>query len=396
MAVEQLIKKGDNELEEKDLLSAIESYTKAISENPKAFKAYIKRAIAYQRAKNYSRLKTDLSEAFALAQERGKRAEMGDCYFRFAIVYYSEKQYKLALKNFQKAEEYGSQEPALPSWKMKCEREMKKVGEWKEPVGDEEPEAEGMEKKDQAMEEKEGKTVLVADAAETKVKTEQNITSNSTESAKSTSIEAINKHAPLNQKIREDWYQTNEEVVITIYVKDVKRETLNIEYHENSVTVSFPSGPGTEYNYNLDPLYGGIDPNKSEHAVKSTKIEITLVKTTPGKWPSLERSSSLQAVVNKQEPSIESINKHTPLEYPTSSKKSINWSNFSVDEEEEDTSDPNAFFAKLYKDVDDDTRRAMMKSYIESNGTELTTDWNDAKKKNFKTSPPEGMEAKHW
>jgi suppressor of G2 allele of SKP1 len=82
--------------------------------------------------------------------------------------------------------------------------------------------------------------------------------------------------------------------------------------------------------------------------------------------------------------------------YPSSSKKAVNWSNFKVDEEDEANASENDFFAKLYKDTDDDTRRAMMKSYVESNGTVLTTNWDEAKQKKFETSPPEGMVAKEW
>jgi suppressor of G2 allele of SKP1 len=54
-----------------------------------------------------------------------------------------------------------------------------------------------------------------------------------------------------------------------------------------------------------------------------------------------------------------------------------------------DEGDPvNAFFKKLYKDADEDTRRAMMKSYIESNGTALSTNWAEVGKGKVETSPP--------
>lgn len=37
-----------------------------------------------------------------------------------------------------------------------------------------------------------------------------------------------------------------------------------------------------------------------------------------------------------------------------------------------------------------------MKSFIESNGTALSTSWNDAKSKTYQTQPPDGVEAKKW
>ncbi|KAI1414441.1 SGS-domain-containing protein [Hypoxylon sp. FL1857] len=84
--------------------------------------------------------------------------------------------------------------------------------------------------------------------------------------------------------------------------------------------------------------------------------------------------------------------------YPTSSKKGVvNWDEVADDDDDkEGDADVNAFFQKLYKDADDDTRRAMMKSYIESNGTSLSTNWAEAKDKTYNTQPPDGAEAKKW
>ncbi|KAI1808242.1 SGS-domain-containing protein [Daldinia bambusicola] len=86
--------------------------------------------------------------------------------------------------------------------------------------------------------------------------------------------------------------------------------------------------------------------------------------------------------------------------YPTSSKKgAVNWDKIGDDDgddEPKDDADVNSFFQKLYKDADDDTRRAMMKSYVESNGTSLSTSWAEAKSKTYKTQPPDGAEAKKW
>lgn len=81
--------------------------------------------------------------------------------------------------------------------------------------------------------------------------------------------------------------------------------------------------------------------------------------------------------------------------YPSSSKKRTNWDQFvqeSNQEEEQEgkqrDKDPNAggdvavneLFQKLYADATDDQRRAMIKSYQLSNGTSLSTNWEEVAK----------------
>ena len=56
----------------------------------------------------------------------------------------------------------------------------------------------------------------------------------------------------------------------------------------------------------------------------------------------------------------------------------------------------NEFFQKLYADADDDTRRAMLKSYQESGGTTLSTNWDEVRKAPVEVKPPEGSEWKKW
>lgn len=98
-----------------------------------------------------------------------------------------------------------------------------------------------------------------------------------------------------------------------------------------------------------------------------------------------------------------------PASRPTRSK----WDSFKDDDEDEDAREGagagaegggggggdagiDAFFKKLYADADDDTRRAMMKSYQESGGTALSTNWAEVQKSKVETRPPDGMEARKW
>jgi suppressor of G2 allele of SKP1 len=67
-----------------------------------------------------------------------------------------------------------------------------------------------------------------------------------------------------------------------------------------------------------------------------------------------------------------------------------------LDDDEVEGDEVGAFFKNLYKGADDETRRAMMKSYQESNGTVLSTNWSEIGKKKVEISPPDGMVAKKW
>lgn len=69
-------------------------------------------------------------------------------------------------------------------------------------------------------------------------------------------------------------------------------------------------------------------------------------------------------------------------------------------EEKEEKLDGDAALNKLFRDIyqnaDEDMRRAMSKSFLESNGTVLSTDWKEVGSKKVEGSPPEGMELKKW
>lgn len=190
------------------------------------------------------------------------------------------------------------------------------------------------------------------------------------------------------------------------------------------VSVAFPLSSRNEFTFDLDPLYHPINAKASTYAILSTKIEVKLIKHTPGqKWPDLEApgtSETLEAISSKKLPPAATpaagFKKGQPV-YPTSSKsgpkdwdklakeltsRPINKRAEGVDGKESERADDdleydseyeggdpvNHFFKKLYKDADEDTKRAMMKSYVESNGTALSTNWKEVGKAPVITSPP--------
>ncbi|PGH07300.1 hypothetical protein GX51_01844 [Blastomyces parvus] len=246
--------------------------------------------------------------------------------------------------------------------------------------------------------------------------------------------------APVSTSVRHEWYQTPDTVVVTLYAKGVPKEKADIDIQENSLSITFPTASGSDYSFNLDPLFSPVDSTSSKASVMSTKIEIILRKKQPGqKWGGLEGTprpgnkettspTITQATTVTPQPSTVTSSTDQAPSYPTSSrtgpkdwdkvassltkkkkkKESKDTENESpaadkeakesVDDEDEGaesdnsdygTGDPvDSFFKKLYAKADPDTRRAMMKSYYESEGTALSTNWTEVGKGKVEVKPP--------
>jgi suppressor of G2 allele of SKP1 len=173
----------------------------------------------------------------------------------------------------------------------------------------------------------------------------------------------------------------------------------------------------------LSPLKGGIDPEASDYTVGKVKIEIRLVKAAEGRWGSLVKESGKEGmsistrdvntlvlmtrILLMTEPTLSAFPRSG--EPSTQPRQRKNWESVTNDilsKEKDKTSneDPNAggdtalngFFQNLYKDADEDSQRAMMKSFIESGGTTLSTNWDEVKKETVTVKPPDGSEWKKW
>ncbi|BGP33436.1 Cochaperone protein [Rhodotorula toruloides] len=207
-------------------------------------------------------------------------------------------------------------------------------------------------------------------------------------------------------KIRHEWYQTEGEVVVSVFIRNVKAEDLKVELQERSLSLSVHLPTGSDVVFDLDPLAHAIDASASSHRVLQPKIELKLKKKEGGvKWNKLEGED--ESIVKMGQATEEKVD-HS---YPSSSRKRHNWDDIVKQSAKEDEAlaeelrkNPNAggdkalneLFQKLYADATDDQRRAMIKSYQESNGTALSTDWKDVSKRKVETRPPDSMVARKW
>ena len=137
-----------------------------------------------------------------------------------------------------------------------------------------------------------------------------------------------------------------------------------------------------------------IDPSNSSTNYLSTKVEIKLAKIRQAKWVSLEQVDAPFKTLAWDDAS--NVNK---AEYPSSNKIKKNWDLIAKDIEE-DKLEGDAALNKVFKDIygrgSDEQRRAMMKSYVESSGTVLSTNWKDVGSRYVAGSAPKGAELKNW
>lgn len=66
------------------------------------------------------------------------------------------------------------------------------------------------------------------------------------------------------------------------------------------------------------------------------------------------------------------------------------------EEEEKEENAVDGLFRKIYSQADDDTRKAMIKSFTESGGTVLSTNWKEVGKDKVEVKPPDGCEFRKW
>ncbi|KAL8557305.1 hypothetical protein ACS0TY_004658 [Phlomoides rotata] len=198
-------------------------------------------------------------------------------------------------------------------------------------------------------------------------------------------------------KYRHEFYQKPEEVVVTIFAKGIPTNSVVIDFGEQilSVTIELPNEEAYQFQHRL---FGKIVPAKCRYIVMSTKIEIRLAKADSTHWKSLEFNKDAAVV---QKANVKSENPKPA--YPSSKPRRVDWDKLEAQMKKEEKDEKldgdaalNKFFREIYQDADEDTRRAMSKSFVESNGTVLSTNWKEVGLKKVEGSPPDGMELKKW
>uniref|UniRef100_A0AAY4AV57 SGT1 protein n=1 Tax=Denticeps clupeoides TaxID=299321 RepID=A0AAY4AV57_9TELE len=190
---------------------------------------------------------------------------------------------------------------------------------------------------------------------------------------------------------RHDWYQTESQVIVTIMVKNARDEDVRVKFEEKEFMVALKLPSGEDNCLKLHLLHPVV-PEQSTYRILSTKIEIKMKKTEAIRWEKLEGEGVLPDV------------KHfTQNSYPSSSHYTRNWDKVVGEIKEEEKKENlegdaalNKLFQQIYSDGSDEVKRAMNKSFTESGGTVLSTNWTDVGKRTVEMNPPEDVEWKKY
>ena len=192
-------------------------------------------------------------------------------------------------------------------------------------------------------------------------------------------------------RFRHDWIQSPSHITVNVYIKGSTSENCRVDLEEQEVTLERVLSKDDSWQMHLE-LWAAIVPSESKVEYGSTKVELKLKKAVAGKWDHLEA----QAVSVVDIDDAEAIRRRDL--YP-SSQGAKNWGDIekAIEEDKPEGDEAlNKFFKEIYGKSSEETRRAMNKSFVESGGTVLSTNWSDIGKKKTECTPPEGLEVKKY
>jgi len=349
---------------------ALSYYNLSVELDEKNTEALLKRSACYHKL---GKLTDSIADANAVIKLHPDNSALSKAYLRKGIACFDMEEFETAKISFKNGLQIEPTNNSFKTWIRKCNSELEI---------DDDLETENSSKKTKSDE----VPSTITPQSSSPIHPTQPPTQPSTSSV-------TNNQKPSNdQKLRHEWYQTATHVYVSLFVKNVKSEQARFEIKEKSINVVIKLSETNEFVFDVD-LCDKIIPSESTTQILSTKIEIKLKKSNQAKWKTLEDSGE-----NNVKPWDVTSSNPTSNPLPNINKK--NWDQIAKEVEQDKNIDGEDGLNKLFKDIygnaTDEQRRAMVKSFTESGGTVLSTNWDEVGKGQVKGSPPDGMEMHQW
>jgi len=158
-------------------------------------------------------------------------------------------------------------------------------------------------------------------------------------------------------------------------IKGGQRKSAEVALVEGGVNVLIEFHDGSVYSQFVECV-------EYKHTITHYKVELTLRLTGAESAGVVQRPNILREVARPENPYLH--------KNPTRDME--------TQEEDGGEAGLQQLFQKMYADADDDTKRAMMKSYQTSGGTCLSTHWPDVRDKDYERDlkAPDGQEVRRW
>lgn len=199
------------------------------------------------------------------------------------------------------------------------------------------------------------------------------------------------------------YYQSDKIMTISILEPNVREEDLRVTFESQRLTVVVTKG-GVDFTVIAGKLYDEVDVPNCRVNIRAEKVLIKLRKSKLYEWHELlgkENKKPAPAAAPDAGKDVPKVDTAKPRPYSSDRDWDAIEKNVVKEEENEKPEGDeamNKLFKQIYGGADEETRRAMVKSYQTSGGTVLSTNWNEVKEKDYEAerTAPKGMEWKTW